>query len=140
MATLICCMECGRPWGVLLERGELPSDRAQQLAQVEMEEALVENLEVGIDLTRIVNVETAPEVEPQEVLLVTESLAAFASEYLNADFCGDPGWYAVDEIDYPAWLLKGRKRRWAYKWECCNLKDDDFVWSPQTADVLISVH
>ena len=38
-----------------------------------------------------------------------------------------PAWYAIDDLDMPAWLLKGRARRWAYLWDCCDLHLDGFV-------------
>lgn len=128
MSQSIHCLECGRPWGVILERGELPSEEAQHLAQLELEEDLMEYLEKGLDEGEIVNLEGAPEAEPQEVVFVTQALAVFASENCGSEMFGDvPAWYVLDDLDIPAWLLKGRARRWAYRWECCNLDLDGFV-------------
>jgi len=121
------CNACGRPWGVILERGELPTEKAQRLAQLELEEALMEYLEGGIAEGEIVNLKGVPEAEPQEVVFVTQSLADFASENLGCCVGDVPAWYTTDDLDIPAWLLKGRARRWAYRWDCCNLDLDRFV-------------
>ena len=121
------CNECGRPWGVILERGELPSDKAQHLAQLELEEELVEYLEDDFGFERgnvmTFNLESVPQAEPLEVVFVTQALADFATENLNCEMVSDyvPAWYVVADLDIPAWLLKGRKRRWAYKWDCCEM-------------------
>jgi hypothetical protein len=121
------CNNCGRPWGVILERGELPTESAQQLAQLELEESLMGYLEDGIAEGEVVNLEGVPEAEAQEVVFVTEALADFASE--NFDRCiGEvPAWYELDDLDIPVWLLKGRARRWAYRWDCCDMDLDGFV-------------
>lgn len=122
------CLECGRPWGVILGRGELPSDKVQRLAQLELEEELMEYLEDGTGEGEIVNLEGVPEAEPQEVVFVTYALANFASEHCGSEMFGDvPAWYAIDELDIPAWLLKGRARRWSYRWDCCNMDLDKFI-------------
>ncbi len=118
------CIECGRPWGVILERGELPSEKAQHLAQLELEEELMRYLEYDFDEDNggIFNLEGAPQAEPQEVIFVTQALADFASENLNCEMIGNvPAWYAIDDLDIPTWLFKGRARRWAYKWDCCEM-------------------
>lgn len=121
------CVNCGRPWGVILERGELPSDSAQRLAQLELEEALMVQLECDIAESEIFNLEGVPQAEPQEVVFVTDALASFASEYFDSCQIGEvPAWYALDELDIPAWLLRGRARRWAYRWDCCNLDVSSF--------------
>ena len=133
------CNNCGRPWGVILERGELPSDEAQRLAQLELEEELMEYLDDGLAEGEIVNLEGLPEAEPQEIVFVTQSLADFASE--NFDSCiGDvPAWYELDDLDIPVWLLKGRARRWAYRWDCCNMDLDTFVIkAPSVQTVAVS--
>jgi hypothetical protein len=122
------CLECGRPWGVILERGELPSEKAQNLAQLGLEEELMEYLEDDFDEDNggIFNLEGVPQAEPQEVVFVTYALAAFASEHFDSCIGEVPAWYALDDLDIPAWLLKGRARRWAYKWDCCGLDLSSF--------------
>jgi hypothetical protein len=121
------CLECGRPWGVILERGELPSDKAQHLAQLELEERLMEYLECGLDEGEIVNLEGVRAAEAQEVVFVTQALADFASENFGCCIGDVPAWYEVDDLDIPAWLLKGRARRWSYRWDCCNMDLDGFI-------------
>jgi hypothetical protein len=121
-------MECGRPWGVILERGELPSDKAQHLAQLEIEEELMEHLEDCLDDGEVVNLTGVPQVEAEEIVWITDALANFASEHLNCYMMPESAcWYPIDDVDLPAWVLKGRARRWAYRWDCCNLDLDKFV-------------
>jgi hypothetical protein len=123
------CMECGRPWGVILDRGELPSEKAQFLAQTQLEEELMQYLEDGLSPDgEVVNLTGVPQVEAEEIVFITEATAAFASEYLNCDMMPESAcWSVVGDVDLPAWLLKGRKRRWAYRWDCCNLDLYGFV-------------
>ena len=128
MSQSTCCIECGRPWGVILERGELPTEESHRLAQLAMEEELMDQLDEGS--SHIFSLENVPEVEADEIIFVTQSLGAFASEHLGS-YIGDvPAWYPISDLDIPAWLLKGRRRRWAYRWECCTLDLDRFVVSP----------
>lgn len=116
------CQECGCPWGAILRRGVEPSDEMRQLAQSQMAGQLV-NLwrcwegedDLGVDESRL------PRVAPTEVVYITEALARFASEYLNADAVLGACWQEVDSVDVPRWTLKGRKRRTAYRWNCCTL-------------------
>lgn len=66
-------------------------------------------------------------LDAQEVVYVTEALATFASEHLNADVPSEPAWYPVEQICVPAWLLKSRRHRWAYLTGCCELNLDSFT-------------
>lgn len=131
------CMECGRPWGVILERGELPSEEAQHLAQLELEEELMESLEYDLADGEIVNLIEVPKVEAEEIVWITDALANFASEHLNCDMMPESAcWCVVDDVDLPAWVLKGRARRWAYRWDCCNLKTDTFIVKAPSAHMV----
>jgi hypothetical protein len=122
------CTECRRPWGVILERGELPSESAQELAQIELEEELMEILEYDIGDGEIVNLTEVPRVEAEEIVWITDALANFASEHLDAYMMPESAcWCVIDDVDLPAWILKGRARRWAYRWDCCNLDTDKFI-------------
>ena len=130
------CNNCGRPWSVILERGELPTEKAQHLAQLELEEELMEYLENGLADGEIVNLEGVPQAEPQEVVFVTEALAGFASENCGSCIGDVPAWYTIDDLDIPAWLLKGRARRWAYRWDCCGMNFDEFVVTAPSAQTV----
>lgn len=122
------CMECGRPWGVILELGEQPTEKAQFLAQTQLEEELMQYLEDGLSPGEVVNLTGVPQVEAEEIAWITDALAAFASENLNCDMMPESAcWCVVADVDLLAWLLKGRKRRWAYKWDCCGLDLDKFI-------------
>lgn len=122
------CINCLRPWGVMLERGELPSERAQQLAQLELEEELMEYLEYELTEGQIANLTDVPKVEAEEVVFITEALSRFASDHLNCDMMPQSAcWCAIDDVDLPAWVLKGRARRWTYRWDCCNLSVNKLI-------------
>ena len=122
------CLGCGRPWGVILERGELPSDKAQHLAQLELEESLMEYLDYDLAEGEIVNLTEVPKVEAEEIVWITDALSNFATEYLNCDMMPESAcWCPIEDVDLPSWVLKGRARRWAYRWDCCNLDLDKFV-------------
>lgn len=127
MSQLTHCSECGLPWGVILERGEMPSEKGQRLAELQLEEELVERLEEGLGEGETVNLSAPPIVEATEIVWVTEALSAYASEYLNCDVPEGPYWYDVDDLDFPKWLLKGRKRRWAYRWNCCLIHTESYI-------------
>ena len=133
---LISCTECGRPWGVTIELGELPSDERQSAAQRFMEEALVEHLEETVlDPFEAADIDGAPRVEAEEIVWVTEAMASFASEHLSTECIGEvPAWYPIDQLDIPQWLLRGRKRRWAYRWDCCNISLHRIGWAPQVRE------
>lgn len=125
MDKVIFCMECGRPWGVILGRGELPTEETQRLAQGALEKALVELFKEWGGEVRVDNLEVDVKAEPEEVVFVTEALASFASEHCGSEMIGEvPAWYVIDDIDIPDWLLKQRSRRWAYKWDCCGIDPD----------------
>lgn len=119
----INCMECGRPWGVILERGVLPSDELQRLAQREMEDRILEHIPFFWIKRDELDLSFLPQVEPDEVVFVSRSLCDFASEKFNASAPEGPCWIRAngDGYEMPAWLLKNRKHRWAYTWNCCNI-------------------
>ncbi len=128
---LIVCNECERPWGVLLDITELPTDENRTVAQRFMEESLVEYLEEHVlDAFEIADIDGAPSVEAEEVVWVTEAVADFATGRLGCDQIGEgPAWYPIDQFDAPQWLLRGRKRRWAYRWDCCQLTLHRVDWA-----------
>jgi hypothetical protein len=128
MTTISTCIECERPWGIILERGEMPTDKAQRLAQLELEEEWMERLERNLGPGEIVDLTKLPQAEAEEIVWITESLAAFASEHCNSDMMPESAcWCVVEDVDLPAWLLKGRKRRWSYRIDCCTLDIDKFI-------------
>lgn len=128
------CLECGHPWGVILERGELPSESAQLLAQLEMEEELMECLENELADDEVVNLTEVPKVEAEEIIWITDALAKFASEHLDCYMMPESAcWCVVEDVDLPAWMLKGRARRWAYRWDCCNLEWSKYIVKVSTA-------
>ena len=84
MSTLSTCIQCGRPWGVILERGEMPTEKAERLAQLQLEEEWMERLECSLDPGEVVNLTGLPEAEAEEIVWITEATAAFASEHCNS--------------------------------------------------------
>ena len=63
---LIVCNECERPWGVLLDITELPTDENRTVAQRFMEESLVEYLEEHVlDAFEIADIDGAPSLRPK---------------------------------------------------------------------------
>ncbi len=128
---LIACNECERPSGVLLDIAELPTDENRAVAQRFIEEALVEHLEEHVlDPFEIADIDGVPAVEVEEVIWVTEDVANFATVRLGCDRIGEgTAWYPIDQFDAPQWLLRGRKRRWAYRWDCCHLTLHRVDWA-----------
>lgn len=125
------CQECGNPWGVILGLKEIPSPEHQSAAQTAMEESLCEILESGLgdsDSCYAVNLTEVPVVDLDEVVFITDATARFASEYFGAEcVLGGSVWQRRDDLDIPEWLLRGRKRRWAYVWDCCSLQPDSLL-------------
>lgn len=118
------CVECARPWGVLLDRGEEPSDERAVLARVELVEVLREQWECDYEPDELAPVDwdALPPVRSTLVVFISESLCKFADEATG--YCDVPEpdcWYELDHVDFPQWLLKRRKKRWAYLWPCCDL-------------------
>jgi hypothetical protein len=119
---LIFCNECERPWGYVLELGQLPDGTTQRIAQQAMDEALAEILEGSYHPGFVADLTGAPDVDLEEIVFITEATSQFASEYLNCEvLCEGSCWMTLRDLDLPAWLLKGRKRRWSYRWDCCAL-------------------
>ncbi len=118
------CIECGNPWGVILNRGEQPSDEAQALAIAELHEVLICERWYGYDEPDcdLIDRSKLPPVRATEVVYLTEALARFVDDNGICDptFLDDC-WQEVQYVDLPAWLIKGRKHRWAYLWDCCNI-------------------
>lgn len=111
------CQECGRPWGAILKRGVGPSDELQAIAQAQMVDELL-----GLyDETLRVDKTLLPQVTPVDIVYVTGSLARFVAERLNGDAFLEECWQEIGDTDLPAWLLKGRRRRIAYRWNCCEI-------------------
>jgi hypothetical protein len=68
-------------------------------------------------------------VEASEIVCVTDTLSAFASKNQNCDAPEGPHCFDVDDLDFPKWPLKGRMRRWAYRWDCCMNHTESFIVS-----------
>ena len=119
---VVGCNECCQPWGAILRRTVEPSDALWDLAQARMVDELLDVWrcwEGDDDLS--VDVSLLPRVEPLQVVYITEATARFAAEHLNCDAFLGACWQEEDWVDMPTWLLAGRKRRIAYRWDCCTL-------------------
>jgi len=127
MSDTSSCIECGRPWGVVLGRGELPSTERESEARLTITDEFTDYFDYAEDRELVVVPERIP-LEAQEIVLVTEALANFASDRGYSDWGLEGGaWYPVKDLGMPTWLLKGRRRRWAYLTGCCELNIDLFV-------------
>lgn len=117
------CQECARPWGILLDRGELPTPEKIEAARAELIELLWEQWECDYEPEELARVDKTklPPVEPSWVVYITEGLARFVDEHCLGESYADECWVEEDWVDIPAWLLKGRKHRWALRWDCCNI-------------------
>lgn len=113
------CMECGNPWGVILDRGEEPTDERQRKAQAELVAMWLEQVECHHDEGTRFDTDRLPKCHAVEIVHVTEALAWFSSEQFGSYV--DAGWWDAADCDIPGWLLKGRMRRWAYRWDCCDI-------------------
>jgi hypothetical protein len=121
-AELVRCQECGAPWGVILDRGKTPDVFAEAFARADMLEAWLEDARCDEGDDAAFLTERLPDVKPIEVIYLSAGLVSFASEHGFGDVLPeDAAWMEVDWLDLPAWLLKGRKRRWSYRWDCCNI-------------------
>jgi hypothetical protein len=129
------CIDCGNPWGVILEKGELPSDEAQRSAQLEMQEELADHIAYDYEDGVQFEFSSFPQVEVTEVFWLSRSTCDFISEHLNGGVPEGPCWVTRDGCDVPSWVLKSRKRRWAYRWECCSI--DLSKVTVLTKDVLV---
>lgn len=119
------CDECGKPWGLILARGEGPSIEGALVAQVVLTELLLsEYWEPDWDpaVLKAVNVELLPRVRAERIVWISEPIARFCSD-LTGDSLEGGHWYDLDGADavMPAWLLARRKQRWCYRWDCCNI-------------------
>jgi hypothetical protein len=118
------CQECARPWGVLLERGEEPTPQRIEEARAELIELLMtEHWEADYNADELarVDVTTFPKVFASRVVFISESLARFVDEHGLGESYADECWVEEDWVDIPGWLLKGRKHRWALRWDCCDI-------------------
>jgi hypothetical protein len=118
------CQECGNPWGVLLDRGETPSDEKLAAARAELIDVLINEHWVNdYEPEEIARIDTSklPKVSASEVVFITEALARFVDEHGLGESYADECWVEEDWVDIPKWLLKGRKHRWALRWDCCNI-------------------
>ena len=68
------------------------------------------------------DLEKLPQVAAVKVVHLTAALAKFCDEngICDPEFETDC-WQELEWVDLPRWLLKGRKQRWAYRWDCCDL-------------------
>jgi hypothetical protein len=116
------CQECGRPWGWILARGEQIDEHALTIARDGMIDELLEQWACDHEPDELELDRAAfPPVYATEVVFVTEALGRFADELGFEGFPDLPCWTEVRWLDVPAWLLKGRRRRSAIRWDCCNL-------------------
>lgn len=116
------CQDCGHPWGVVLKRGEMPTPETVELCRLELVEQWLEQAECDEDEGVKFDTSKLPPVKVVEVVYLTEALARFCDENGICDPCfADDCWQELEWVDLPGWLLKGRKRRWAVRWDCCNI-------------------
>ena len=118
---VIHCNECGQPWGIALELREEPDEFKQLAAQGVMVEAWHFQADENYDERTQFDLTKLPLVEPTEIVYITEALASFISEHDLAYEYLEECWQELRNIDIPKWLLRGRKTRWAYRWDCCDL-------------------
>ncbi len=119
--SLVPCLECGRPWGVILRRGVEPGDELAIRARSMMIDDLVDQwrCDEGDDAEFVVDL--LPDVGAVRVVYLTEVSAAFAYEHLRCETIVGDCWQDAEYVDLPAWFLRGRKQRWAYRWDCCEI-------------------
>lgn len=119
------CQECGKPWGVILNLREQPSPNRETLARAELIEMLCEQWECDYEPAEMSAIDWQHSdfaVTATEVVYLTESLARFVEWNNICDPCWlDECWQELQHTDMPGWLLRDRKRRWAYRWDCCNI-------------------
>ena len=120
------CIECGRPWGVILGRTEEPSDELAELARAAMVESWVEVAECDHEGGTRFDTDRLPQVTAMRIVYLTEALARFCDDngICEPTFLDDC-WQDIEDVDLPRWLLKGRKQRWAYGWDCCEIGGSD---------------
>lgn len=117
------CQECGLPWGAILSRGTEVTDSLREIARAQMVDELLDTWrcwegedDLNVDPSRL------PGVDAVEIVWLTEKLAKFCDEHLICEpNWVDSCWMEVDWLDVPSWLLKGRKRRIALRWDCCDI-------------------
>lgn len=128
MSAETFCIECGRPWGVIFERTEEPTDERVAEARAALIESLREQWECDYEPDQMDALdETAlPQTELKRIVYISEALARFADERGIGEAYLDGCWQTLDDVDLPAWLLKGRKQRWAVLWDCCNIGSPEF--------------
>lgn len=114
------CIECGHPWGVILGRGVEPSDEEARLAQSELEALYIEQVSGDLDEGEAVEIGLLPKVRSVQVVYVSPALADFVTDRPGG-WALEECWQPLDATKIPAWLLKGRKTRWAYCWDCCDM-------------------
>lgn len=107
-----------------MERGEEPSDEKLAEARAELIWLLMnENWEADYSPEELAAVDTEqlPKVFASQVVYISESLARFVDDHGLGESYAEECWVEEDWVDIPRWLLKGRKHRWALRWDCCNI-------------------
>jgi hypothetical protein len=125
MNIVLTCQECSNPWGIVLERDEIPTPESLATAVLDLQQTWREAAECDVDVDELGEVDfdlsKLPSVSATEVVYITEALADFATDRFGAICAEGPCWQEVQYVDFPAWLIKGRRRRWAYRWDCCDI-------------------
>jgi hypothetical protein len=116
-------MECGKPWGVVLERGSIATDDVIAQCRAEMQQDLRDYWGIEDDEpfdASHVNVYTCT------VVFIRESTNRFVDENNICEATAeDESWNELSWVDYPAWILNGCKHRTAVRWDCCNITETD---------------
>lgn len=119
------CMECGKPWGVILDRGQTPTPEIVDAARRELLADLRDQWDCDYEPEEVDTVDWTHQdfsVRATEVVYLTEALARFCDENGICDpLFLDDCWQELAYVDLPGWLLKGRNRRWAILWDCCGI-------------------
>ncbi len=121
LLTTVACMECFRPWGAILGRGFEPELKYETEARAMMLDELIEDMDDDTETADLSRVEA---LELKRVVYISEAEGDFAHDHLNCEAFIEGAWQEIDWVDLPGWFLKGRKQRWAYRWDCCNLDYD----------------
>lgn len=121
----VTCIECGLPWGVILERGEEPTAERVEVCRQELVELLIaECWDYGYDTDDFARIDTSllPPVRVATVVYLSAALAKFCDEHgICEPTFMDDCWQDIRDVDLPLWLVKGRKQRTAVLWDCCNI-------------------
>lgn len=121
----IDCMECYRPWGVVLPKNATPDEytAGADLLIAAYRDWCVEMWEADVTMDEPCPVMTHPSPRMTEIVWISDKSAAWLDELGHEVGVETPCWLEVgDWAGIPDWWAT-RRQRPALKWDCCNLDD-----------------